>query len=166
MGKIVEFVAKGDFGLASGAKSDGTFDREWFEELVSPDEVNFDANVFLLSKAKAKALRSRSKDQPIIEDARKPEDKQPTVPEPVSEPKAGPTSQTVTLNLRGTIPPEMWNRLGTKLIPKLRSGSDLKAEVSFSVLVDSKAVASFESELRQILEDLGLSDKIRVEKSQ
>jgi len=164
-GKIVEFVAKGDFGLASGAKSDGTFDREWFEELVSPDEVNFDANVFLLSKAKANALRSRSKDQPIIEDARKPEDKQPTVPEPVSEPKAGPTSQTVTLNLRGTIPPEMWNRLGTKLIPKLRSGSELTAQVNFSVTLDAKAVAGFESDVRQILEDLGLADKIRVEKN-
>ena len=71
----------------------------------------------------------------------------------------------MTLNLKGTIPPEMWNRLGTKLIPKLRSGSELKAEVSFSVSLDSKAVASFESELRQILEDLGLADKIRMEKS-
>ena len=50
----------------------------------------------------------------------------------------------------------MWNRLGTKLIPKLRSGTELKAEVSFSVSLDGKAVASFESELRQILEDLGL----------
>ena len=71
------------------------------------------------------------------------------------------------LSLKGSIPPEMWNRLGTKLIPKLRSGSELTAQVSFSVsLVDSKSVASFESELRQILGDLGLADKIRIEKSQ
>ena len=163
--KIVEFVMKGDFGLASGARSDGTFDRDWFEELVSPDEVNFDANVFLLSKAKAKALRSRSQERPIIEDVPKPDDKQPTAPEPIPEPKPGSTSQTVTLNLRGTIPPEMWNRLGTKLIPKLRSGNELTAQVTFSVSLDGKAVASFESELRQILEDLGLLDKIRIEKS-
>lgn len=71
----------------------------------------------------------------------------------------------MTLNLRGSIPPEIWNRLGTKLIPKLRSGSELTAQVSFSVTLDGKSVASFESELRQILEDLGLAEKIRVEKS-
>lgn len=134
------------------------------EELVSPDEVNFDANVFLITKAKAKALRSRSQERPIIEDVPKPEDKQPSGPEPDPEPKPGPTSQTVTLNLRGSIPPEIWNRLGTKLIPKLRSGSDLKAEVSFSVTLDGKAVGSFEAELRQILEDLGIEDLVKIKK--
>jgi hypothetical protein len=164
--KVVEFVGKGDFGLASGAKSDGTFDRDWFEELVSPDEVNFDANVFLITKAKAKALRSRSQERPIVEDLLKPEEKQSTAPEPGPEIKPGPSSQTVTLNLGGSIPPEIWNRLGTKLIPKLRSGSELTAQVSFSITLDGKAVASFEAEVRQILEDLGLADKIRIEKSQ
>ena len=163
--KIVEFVGKGDFGLASGARSDGSYDRDWFEQLLSPDEVNFDANVFLITKEKAKALRSRSPSEPFVEPEPKPGDKEPHVAEPVHEPKAGPTSQTVTLTLRGSIPPEIWNRLGTKLIPKLRSGSELTAQVNFSVTLDSKAVASFESELRQILEDLGLSDKIRVEKN-
>jgi hypothetical protein len=59
----------------------------------------------------------------------------------------------------------MWNRLGTKLIPKLRSGSELKVDVGFSLSIDSKTTASFESDLRQILEDLGLADKIRSERS-
>jgi hypothetical protein len=163
--KIVEFVGKGDFGLASGSRSDGSYDRVWFEELLSPDEVSFEANVFLLAKAKAKALKTRSTIEPIIETEPKPGEKEPTITEPVDEPKPGPTSQTVTLNLRGTIPPEMWNRLGTKLIPKLRSGTELKAEVSFSVSLDTKTVASFESELRQILEDLGIQNRIIIEKS-
>ena len=162
--KIVEFVGKGDFGLASGARSDGTFDRDWFEELVSPDEVNFDANVFLITKAKVKALRSRSQERPLVEDLPKPEDRQPTEPEPPPEAKPGPTSQTVTLNLRGSIPPEIWNRLGTKLIPKLRSGSELSAQVNFSMTLDGKVVASFETELRQILEELNLAHKVRIEK--
>jgi hypothetical protein len=162
-GKIVEFVGKGDFGLASGSKSDGSYDRVWFEELISPDEVTFEANVFLLTKAKAKALKSRSTIEPFTEP--EPDETEPTVTEPVPEPKPGPTSQTVTLNLRGTIPPEMWNRLGTKLIPKLRSGSELKAEVSFSVSLDSKLAGSFESELRQILEDLGIQNGIVIQKT-
>ncbi len=165
-GKIVEFVGKGDFGLSSGSKSDGSYERVWFEELLSPDEVSFEANVFLLAKGKAKALKTRTSVEPVIEPEVKPEEKEPTVTEPFTEPKVEATSQTVTLHLRGAIPPEMWNRLGTKLIPKLRSGSELKAEVSFSVSVDGKTTASFESELRQILEDLGLADKIRIEKSE
>jgi hypothetical protein len=163
--KIVEFVGKGDFGLASGSRSDGTYDRVWFEELLSPDEVSFEANVFLLAKAKAKALKTRSITGPVIEPEPKPDEKGLPVTEPVSEPNPVPTPQTVTLHLRGSIPPEMWNRLGTKLIPKLRSGSDLKAEVSFSVAVDGKATASFESDLRQILTDLGIQDRIMIDKS-
>jgi hypothetical protein len=70
----------------------------------------------------------------------------------------------VTLNVRGSIPPEIWNRLGTKLIPKLRSGSELTAQVNFSVTLDGKAVASFEAEVRQILEDLGIQGHLKVEK--
>ena len=42
-GKIVEFVSRGDFGLASGRKPDGSYERVWFDELVAPDEVAFDA---------------------------------------------------------------------------------------------------------------------------
>ena len=56
--KIVEFVSRGDFGLASGRKPDGSYERVWFEELVAPDEVAFDAGVFLLRKDSAKALKS------------------------------------------------------------------------------------------------------------
>jgi hypothetical protein len=161
--KIIEFVNKGDFGLASGSGANGNYDRIWFEELISPDEVSFDANVFLVTKVKAKALKSRPAEQPIIEDVPKPEGKQAIEPELGPQPKPEPISQTVTLTLRGSIPPEIWNRLGTKLIPKLRSGSDLIAQVSFSVSVDGKTLTSFESDLRQVLDDLGLTDKIRIE---
>ena len=56
--KIVEFVSRGDFGLASGQKPDGSYERVWFEELVAPDEVAFEAGVFLLRKATAEALKS------------------------------------------------------------------------------------------------------------
>jgi hypothetical protein len=45
--KIVEFVSKGDFGLASGPRAGG-YERVWFKESVAPDEVAFEAGVFLL----------------------------------------------------------------------------------------------------------------------
>ena len=70
---------------------------------------------------------------------------------------------TKTLRLVGTVPPEIWNRLGTKIIPKLKAGSDLKIGVDFSVTLSADAIRNMESDLRQILEDLGLREKIRIE---
>jgi hypothetical protein len=71
--------------------------------------------------------------------------------------------QTRTLRLVGTVSPEMWNRLGTKIIPKLKSASDLKIDVGFSVTLNAESARSMESDLRQIIEDLNLRDKIRFE---
>jgi hypothetical protein len=164
--KVVEFVGKGDFGLASGQKPDGTYDRIWFEEEISSDEVSFDAGVFLLTKAKAKALKAGAEVPPGVVATGGP---QPVVEE-VKEPEKGeeptPGIQTRTLRLVGTVPPEIWNRLGTKIIPKLKSGSDLKIGVDFSVTVSTDSAKSIESDLRQILEDLCLKEKIKIEESQ
>lgn len=41
--KIVEFTGRGDFGLASDQKTDGTFERVWFQEPVTADEVAFES---------------------------------------------------------------------------------------------------------------------------
>jgi hypothetical protein len=68
--------------------------------------------------------------------------------------------------LVGTVPPEIWNRLGTKIIPKLKSGADLKIGVDFSVTVNAESARGIESDLRQILEDLGLKEKIQIEMSE
>jgi hypothetical protein len=160
--KIVEFIGKGDFGLASGQKTDGTYERVWFEESISLDEVTFETGVFLLTKVKAKALKGVMQGP---EAGMKPVT-QP-VPEEVIKPEKGvgpsPGTQTRTLRLVGTVPPEIWNRLGTKIIPKLKSGSDLKIGVDFSVTVNAESARNIETDLRQILEDLGLSGKIKIE---
>lgn len=65
----------------------------------------------------------------------------------------------------GSVPPELWNRLGTKVLPKLRSGADLKVGVDFSLTVEEPAGRALQSELLQILDELGLRDRIRVESS-
>lgn len=72
--KIVEFVTHGDFGLASGKKADGSYERIWFQEMVPPDEVAFDAGVFLLRKATAVSLSAG----------------QPATPAPIPEPEPSP----------------------------------------------------------------------------
>jgi Protein of unknown function (DUF499) len=161
--KIVEFVSRGDFGLASGQKADGSYERVWFSELPSPDEVAFDSGVFLLRKDKAAALKSGVVIAPT-----------PTQPPgPVPEATlfssagaaSGPTSESPkrTLRLVGSIPPELWNRLGTKILSKLRSGNDLRVGIDFSVSLMGDSAGVIEADLRQILDELGLTGRIRVE---
>ena len=163
--KVVEFVNGGDFGLASGDKGDGQYERVWYEEQAG-DEVAFEAGVFLLTKARAEQLRA-----PVA-------DPEPVDPTPVTqhpEPDPDPsnlfpttgtsTGQKATLRLKGTVPPEVWNRLGTRILPKLRSGDDLSVGVEFSVSVDAALVSTLEAEIRQALADLGLGEQVRVEPS-
>jgi hypothetical protein len=159
--KIVEFVSRGDFGLASGRKPDGSYERVWFEELVAPDEVAFDAGVFLLRKDSAKALKTGALPEPVPQPSSRPEPI--TAPEPSLAPEPEPGATTKTLRLVGTVPPEVWNRLGTKILPKLRTGSDLRIGLEFTVTVKADTAGSLAAELQQILQELGLGEAVRVE---
>ena len=76
-------------------------------------------------------------------------------PEPAALPR--------TLRLSGNIPPEVWNRLGTRILPKLRSGSGLSIGLEFSVTVSAEAASGLVAELRQILQELGLAEAVKVE---
>jgi hypothetical protein len=171
--KIVEFVGKGDFGYASGQAGSG-FERLWFQEELSPDEVAFEPDVFLLTKTKAQTLKakpvvgpeplvpstttiSQQTTDPDRRTARLPT--QTASPTPPVVPKATPTFRLV-----GQIPSEVWNRLGTKLLTKLKAGEDLKIDVTFTVGVKSEVATTFEAEIRQVLDDLSLTDKVRIER--
>jgi len=162
--KIVEFVMNGDFGLASGKRADGSYERVWFKEAVGGDEVAFESGVFLLRKARAEALRAGA---PTVSPMQPPPAPEPVIPDPVPVPILGdepaPSSGVRTLRVTGNVPPEVWNRLGTRILPKLRTGSDLKIGIDFSVSVSSEAAPALEGELRQILQELGLSTAVQVE---
>ena len=162
--QILEFVSRGDFGLASGDQSDGTYNRLWFAQAAPPEEVAFESNVFLVTKAKAEELTKAPTDSPSPQ----PEPTPTVSPEPEPKPGPGPQSMTgvpkTTLRLTGTVPPELWNRLGTKVLPKLRSGDELRIGIDFSVSVGSLFSQNLETELNQILDDLGLADRLRVER--
>lgn len=169
--KIVEFVAKGDFGLASGQKPDGTYDRFWFEEHIGPEEVTFEPNVFLVSKAKAKVLKTGAV-QPAMPtltgtiDGVPSPPSMPTVPVDTEFPATTPSTPTAsTFHVIGEVPTELWNRLGTKLLPKLRSGDDLKVRIDCEVHFKAELAASMEADIRQALEDLGLTGRVRIERS-
>jgi hypothetical protein len=48
------------------------------------------------------------------------------------------------------------------MLPKLRSGTDLKVGMDVSVTFDNAAAAHMEAELRQILDDLGVSGDVEI----
>ena len=163
--KVVEFVNRGDFGLASGQQSDGTYERMWLNESVPIEEVTFDSGVFLLRREKALTLRTKPEPETPPSPSPKPELAPAPSPEPESEskPDAPVSKATRTIRLSGDVPPETWNRLGTKLLPKLRSGANLKIGIEFSVTVEDRMARGLVDELKQILTDLGLSEKVKIE---
>jgi len=162
--KVVEFVESGDFGMASGLLPGGNYQRVWFKQTIQPEEVAFDANVFLLRKETAEKLLapapapapSGGADWPIPPS--EPPARAGGIPIPPSEPGV------VTVRLSGEVPPEQWNKLGIKLIPKLRSTNGLHIEVVMSGEVDGKSAASFVEEVSQAINDLGLQTKLNVKR--
>jgi hypothetical protein len=175
--KIVEFVSRGDFGLASGSGADGAYERVGFEELIAPEEVYFEPGVFLLTKVKAKTARKALETGEGISTA---PNETGTSPPPIQTPVSGTTAikaepepskqtetvpSTITLRLVGTIPSEAWNRFGTKILPKLRGNGELKLGIDCSVSLSSEIATNLASELKQILSDLGLENTVKVENS-
>jgi hypothetical protein len=69
----------------------------------------------------------------------------------------------VRVSVGGTLPPEQWNRLGTKLLPKLKSGGLIQIDVGFSVEVSAQVASALRSDLGQILQDLDLQDKLKID---
>ena len=160
--QILAFVSHGDFGFASGRTEDGGFQRLWYAEPLGPEEVSFDADVFLLTKSKAEALRARA-DDPIEPEPQPPPRPGPEAePEPKPRPRPRPDSSDTILQLAGSVPPEVWNRIGIKLLPKLRSAKELSLGIDLSVTVGSSFAPNLEDDLRQILADLGLSDRVHI----
>jgi hypothetical protein len=162
--QIVSFVERGEFGFGSGLKPDGSPERVWWKEPLGIEEIAFDDKTFLVTRARAAALKQVPREpapvsppdseEPVLE---LPQPGQP--PEPAGE-------QVVRLNLRGRIPPEQWNRIGTKLLPKLRgAGQDLAIGLDASLTIRAQDLRHVEAELRQALRDLGLEGQVRIEKS-
>ena len=130
--RIVDFVSEGEFGLGSGGTPESGYVRLWYREPVSLDDVTFDADVFLIAKDKAEELTTEPK--PLREQPERgtDDDKRPHDP-PTTPPTQPAGLQQTTLRLFGSIPPEVWNKLGISLLPKLRAGDSLDVHVDFTM---------------------------------
>ena len=172
--KIVEFVGKGDFGLGSGRRADHGFGRVWFRETLDPEDVTFESDVHLLTSTVAERLKASTGSAPPGSDAPEegadspngggtvpgPEPVTPVHPDPA--PAAEPTGRD-SVRIHGQIPPEIWNRIGTRLLPKLRSSHDLKVGVTFELAADKQRTAALLADVEQAVNDLQLASHIHVE---
>ena len=158
--QILDFVERGDFGVASGQNGSGTYGRVWYRERMAAEELVFEPGVYLLTRVEAERHRTPQEEQPEMP----PDDNTEREAEEsvyVLEIPDQPDART-TLQLAGSVLPELWNRFGTRIMPKLRSGDGLSVNVELSVSVESAQARHLVVELRQTLADLGLNDRVRV----
>lgn len=137
--QVATFVSKGEFGLGSGVGPDGAYRRLWFAEPIDHEEVAFESSVFLLTREKARELRTppEGPTPPEPDSPDDPNGQREREPKPTPDAEPTPAATKTKLRLAGTVPPEVWNRLGTRVLPKLRSGDDLSVGIELSVTVDS-----------------------------
>jgi hypothetical protein len=165
---IPRLIERGEFGMGSGQKPDGTFGRVWFQELVPSEDVVFDSSTFLLLKGRAQSLKSPpmgSAPTGVPAAPAVPGGASPTAPSLHGTRKAPEvligTSDTETrvranFDVQGSIPPEAWNKLGVGLVPILKRGEGLTITLTISVKTTLAERENFERELRRRLAELGV----------
>jgi hypothetical protein len=151
---------RGEFGLASGAEPGGKYRRVWCHEDVGPAEIAFEADVYLLTKVLAEKLKS-----PHITPVPPSEPEPPETPATpdAPHPDDGSAGANVIISVAGSIPSEQWNRLGTRLLPKMRSAGTVTATIRLEIKLDKSKAPALSTELTQIVEENGLSATVRVD---
>ena len=174
--RILDWVANGDFGLGSGGDGEGLLyapERVWFREPPLPEEVMFDPDVCLLKRKVAERLKAaeseRQSDREMEQHKGQGFD---LAAGGLSEVAASSTPvetegapSTVRLSLEGQIPSGAWNRVGLKLLPKLRAAANEDVNVRFRLeaATDGADAEVLAKDLRRDLEDLDLADQVRIE---
>ncbi|WP_010252910.1 DUF499 domain-containing protein [Treponema primitia] len=167
--KICDFVFRGEFGLSSGKNAFGTYSRIWYQEQVFPEEVSFEPEVYLLLKSQAQKLKkvteqseSSAETSPVPDTQNTPES---PVPDSVQSKSTQISSARIEQNIiiSGTIPPDSFNRIGTRLIPKIRLGKNLRINLSISFSIDSDASQDLLDDLIQAINDIGISEDLKVQ---
>lgn len=180
--RIAEFVESGEFGLAAGQRSDGSYERVWFREPVDPLDVTFDRDVYLLRRSTAEALVAGASsvapppspireetDDTLAESGERPllVLREPAAA-PVEQPPASP-DEPCTLRWRGEIPMESWNSFGYRVIPKLREqaqqGQRVRVRVDVTVETTRTRAESLRAELRDATASLGITGEPEIDEA-
>lgn len=162
--KIGGFVTNGDFGTASGQQPNGTYTNTWYETVLPPDEITFDPGFFLLTKRKAEELTATPEIQPGPVIAPPPGQLKPPKPEaPGIAAQPVPPDALRTIRLSGEIPSDIWNKVGIKLIPKLKKSLNLCISVDMTAEVPACNAESLLADLQQDIRELGLENRMKFE---
>ena len=174
--RLPEFIMRGDFGFASGLKTEGGYSRVWFSELLPLEEISFDSDVYLLLGKTAAELKKSNGRLAVVEPAATETstgpgsgEEQPAGPlfgRPDEPSGAGTTAgqaKTRTLRISGEIPMEVWNRLGRTLLPKLKTGKELRLSIDASIQIEVGSSDGLRQEIEQILRDLNLAEKVKID---
>jgi len=168
--QVKGWVEGSEFGLASGGSDSGTFSRVWFREAIGEEEIVFESGVFLLTREKAesvKQLLGRPAPEPEPSESPEPRSKQSDEGEqpdkPVESLPDQQSSAKSTLRINGMIPPEAWNRFGRSVLPMLQAGDILQVNVDIWLSAHASDAGRMETDVRQALGDLMLSDALKIE---
>jgi hypothetical protein len=156
--KIPEFVQRGDFGLAWGPKSDGSYERLFFKESLPAGEIEFTSDVFLLRRKRAESLKTSPPSPATPAEVGSQVDAAPerTVTDVAK------TLEIVRLAVTGSLPAEVWNRVGQKLLPKLRVAGAVEISIDLSVEVPGRVANALSAEVLEILREIGLEGRLNV----
>jgi hypothetical protein len=80
----------------------------------------------------------------------------------VPRPDGGGAGGRAIISVAGSIPPEQWNRLGTRLLPKMRAAGTVTATILLEIKLDESKAPALSTELSQIVEENGLSATVHV----
>lgn len=160
---ISRAVSQGLLGLASG-KDPNAFEHVWFKETVDLAEITFDYDTYLLTAAKAKALK-HAQSQPAALPTGAPGSTKPSGAETppfklegtsASAPAA--PSKEISVAWQGLLKREQWNLFSLKVLTRLAQADDVQIDVKVSAKL--KEVQTLE-QLNAALKELGIADQFR-----
>lgn len=169
--QVKGWVEGGEFGLASGGSDGGTFSRVWFGEAIGEEEIVFESGVFLLTREKADEAKQRvgrppsephpsdTHESTTEHSGRAEQPDQP--PETDSDPRPG---AKTALRIKGSIPPETWNRFGRSILPKFQAAGDVRVELEILVRSDAGIAGGLQAEIELAIKELTLGNQLSVER--
>jgi alkylhydroperoxidase/carboxymuconolactone decarboxylase family protein YurZ len=145
-------------GLASG-KEPNCFDRVWFKETVEPADITFDYDTYLLTAAKAKALKLGTPPPPTVPPV--PPPTQPPLPpgtRPVTPPVPPVAPKPAVVVWEGELKREQWNLFSLKVLTRLAQSDDLQIDVKVKATLKEGRTTE---QLNSALKELGIQDGFR-----
>ncbi|MCX6924526.1 MAG: hypothetical protein NT154_15120 [Verrucomicrobia bacterium] len=152
-------VNQGFFGLASG-KDPAKFDRTWLKETVEPADITFDYDTYLLTAAKAKALKQGAAQPPAEPPVQPPT--QPPVQPPLPPGKQPPTPpaplESTTVVWEGELKREQWNLFSLKVLTRLAQSDNLQIDVKVKATLKEGQTTE---PLNTALKELGIHEPFK-----